>query len=85
MMVITAQVLVVTMDRLMRSLRMSQARSLVPESPVVRVATIRPEETGSLTAGGQRSVKYLVQNSNKMILPLNRKRKNVCLLKIVPR
>ena len=50
MMVMTAQVLVVTMERLMRSLRMSQARSLVPWSPVVSAATMRPEEMGSLRA-----------------------------------
>ena len=50
MMVMTAQVLVVTMERLMRSLRMSQARSLVPGSTVVRAATMRPEEMGSLRA-----------------------------------
>ena len=50
MMVMTAQVLVVTMERLMRSLRMSQARSLVPGSTVVSAATMRPEETGSLRA-----------------------------------
>ena len=54
MIVMMAQVLVVTMERLMRSLRMSQDKSLVPESPVIRVVTIRPEETGTLTAGGQR-------------------------------
>ena len=61
-----SQVLVVTMERLMRSPRMSQARSLVPESPVIRVATIRPEETGILTAGS---------SNTGMTLPINRNRK----------
>ena len=50
MMVMTAQVLVVTMERLMRSLRMSQARPLVPGSTVVSAATMRPEDMGSLRA-----------------------------------
>ena len=52
MMVMMAQVLVVTMERLKRSLRMSHTRSLGgPESPVVRLATITPEVMGSLKAG----------------------------------
>ena len=53
MMVMRAQVLVVTMERLIRSLRMSHARSLVAGSPVVREAIIMPEETGSLRARGK--------------------------------
>ena len=57
MMVIRPQVLVVTMERLIRSLRMSHARCLVPGSLVVREATIRPDETGSLRARGKWAVK----------------------------
>ena len=53
MMVMTAQVLVVTMERVTRSLRMSHARSLAPRSAVVRAATMRPEETGNLRAEGE--------------------------------
>ena len=84
MMVMMAQVLVVTMERLMRSLRMSQARSLGgPESPVIRLDTIRPEVMGSLTAGNKQAVKSF--RNVRVILPLNSNRKNVCLLKIVPR
>ena len=82
MMVMTAQVLVVTIERLIRSLRMSHARSLAPRSPVVRAATMRPEETGNLRAEGE-----LVRDDvyGMVFLPLNRNRKNVCLLKMVPR
>ena len=50
MIVMTAQVLVFTMERQIRSLRMSHARFLAPGSSVVRAATMRPEETGSLRA-----------------------------------
>ena len=82
MMVMMAQVLVVTMDRDTRSLRMSQARSLVPASPVVRAAMMRPEEMGSLSAGHR---EVTVDVHKKLIIPLNRTRKNVCLLKMVPR
>ena len=50
MMVMMAQLLVVTMERTVRSLRMSQTKSLGPKSPEVKVAIIRPEVMGSRTA-----------------------------------
>ena len=85
MMVMMAQLLVVMMERLMRSLRMSHTRSLGgPESTVIRLDTIRPEEMGSLKAGDKLAVKSF-RNGTVFFLPLNKNRKNVCLLKIVPR
>ena len=85
MMVMMAQVLVVAMDIPMRSLRISHTQSLVSSSPVVRATRIEPQEMGSLSAGNI----YLVNtNSYKyvmFVLPLYKRTKAVCLLKIVPR